>query len=162
LLIASTALASNAHAVTLDPPTTPVRTITTAGQIVVDRDGIPHLVAASESDLAFLEGYVHARDRLFQMDVTRRQAEGTLAELVGPSAFSSDVQLRTFGVRRAAERSLPLLSTPTREALQAYAAGVNAYVAANPLPAEYAALELTRFRAWTDADSVAVIKVVTF
>ena len=128
-------------------------------RIARDTFGIPHLSARNERDLVFLQGYVHAQDRLFQMDATRRQADGTLAELVGNAALSSDVQLRTFGLRRAAERSLPLLSRATSDALAAYADGVNAYVARNRLPPEYTALEITQFRAWTPADSVAVIKL---
>jgi len=132
------------------------------GKIVTDEDGVPHLFAASESDIAYLQGYVHARDRLFQMDVLRRQAEGTLAEILGEGALSSDVQLRTFGVRRAAERSLPLLSAEVRAALAAYTAGVNAFARANPLPPEYAALEVTQFRPWTELDSVSVVRLITF
>ena len=88
------------------------------------------------------------------MDVTRRQADGTLAELLGAGALASDVQLRTFGLRRAAERSLPILSQDMRNALSAYADGVNAYVARNPLPAEYTALEITTFRSWAPVDSL--------
>ena len=131
-------------------------------RIARDAFGIPHLSARDERDMVFLQGYVHAQDRLFQMDVTRRQAEGTLAELLGSGALASDVQLRTFGLRRAAERSLPLLSNATRDALAAYADGVNAYVARHPLPPEYAALEITRVRPWSPADSVAVIKLIGF
>lgn len=131
-------------------------------RVVVDEEGVPHLFAATEGDLMYLQGYVHARDRLFQMDVTRRTAEGTLAELLGEGALSSDAQLRTFGVRRAAERSLPLLSPEVRAALEAYAAGVNAFASANPLPPEYGALEVTQFRPWTEVDSVSVIRLVTF
>src|SRR5688572_20177878 len=70
-------------------------------RIARDALGIPHLSARNERDMVFLQGYVHAQDRLFQMDVTRRQAEGTLAELLGSGALASDVQLRTFGLRRA-------------------------------------------------------------
>src|SRR5262245_14909120 len=65
--------------------------------VVRDVDGVPHLKAANAHDLFFLQGWVHAGDRLFQMDVTRRRASGTLAELIGGSALASDVQLRTFG-----------------------------------------------------------------
>src|SRR5690606_22806989 len=107
-------------------------------------------------------GYTHAQDRLFQMDASRRQADGTLAELLGPAALAGDVQMRTFGLRRASERSLPILSTATREALSAYAAGVNAYVARHPLPPEYAALEITQFRAWTEVDSISIVKLIAF
>jgi penicillin amidase len=131
-------------------------------RIARDALGIPHLSAKNERDLLFLQGYVHAQDRLFQMDVTRRQADGTLAELLGTAALASDVQLRTLGLRRAAERSLPLLSRATSDALAGYTDGVNAYVASNPLPPEYPALEITQFRPWTPADSIAVIKLISF
>src|SRR5512134_1073901 len=72
------------------------------GTVVREPNGLPHVVAANEHDMVSLQGYVHAQDRLFQMDFARRQGEGTLAELLGPSALASDVQLRTLGVRRAA------------------------------------------------------------
>jgi penicillin amidase len=128
-------------------------------QIVRDVDGIPHVLARSETDMAYLQGYVHARDRLFQMEVSRRMAEGTLAELLGQPALSSDVQMRTIGLRRAAERSLAVQSPELRAVLTAYAAGVNAWVSANPLPPEYGPLEVTRFRPWTDVDSLTVFKL---
>ena len=71
-----------------------------------DVDGIPHVKATNPHDLFFLQGWVHADDRLFQMDVSRRRASGTLAELLGSSALPSDVQMRTIGLRRTVERSL--------------------------------------------------------
>ena len=82
------------------------------GPARVDRDGngIAHIRAGTRHDLFFLQGWVHAQDRLFQMDVRRRQAGGTLAELLGPAALPTDVQLRTIGLHRAAARSLPALS----------------------------------------------------
>ena len=98
-----------------------------------------------EVDAVYLQGVVHARDRLFQMDTLRRQAEGKLTELLGPSVVASDVQLRTFGLRRAAELSLQMLSPESRRGLVAYAAGVNAVASAGPLPPEYAALESRGF-----------------
>ena len=130
----------------------------------VVRDGadIAHVLAADEHDAFFLQGFVHAQDRLFQMDVSRRRAGGTLAELLGSGALAGDVQLRTFGLRRAAARSLPLLSPGTVAALEAYAEGVNAWAGSHPLPPEYAALELTRFEPWTALDSVAVGKLIAF
>jgi penicillin amidase len=132
------------------------------GKVIRDSNGIPHIFAKNEHDLLFLQGYTHAQDRLFQMDVNRRQAEGTLAELLGSAALGSDVQLRTFGLRRAAERSLPILAPDVRNAMQAYADGVNAYVASNPLPPEYAVLEVTAFRNWTPVDSMSIMKLITF
>ena len=134
------------------------------GPARVDRDGngIAHIRAGTRHDLFFLQGWVHAQDRLFQMDVRRRQAEGTLAELLGPAALPTDVQLRTIGLHRAAARSLPALSGDARAVLAAYADGVNAWVADNPLPPEYGALALTRVRPWTALDSVAVGKLQAF
>jgi penicillin G amidase len=131
-------------------------------EIVRDRSGIAHLRASDEHDLFLLQGWVHAEDRLFQMDVSRRRASGTLAELLGAAALSGDVQLRTFGLRRAAERSLTLISARARAAIEAYSEGVNAFVASHPLPPEYAALRLTRFSPWTVLDTVAVGKLIAF
>jgi penicillin amidase len=119
-------------------------------QVVRDSVGVPHVYAHNEPDAYFMVGYLHAQDRLFQMDQSRRQASGTLAELLGPGdgnrVLESDVQLRTIGLRRAAARSLDLLSPEARAGLDAYTAGVNAWLGSHPLPSEYAALELTHTR----------------
>ena len=97
------------------------------------------------------------------MDITRRRASGTLAELLGSAALSSDVQLRTIGIRRAAERSLAAISPEGRAAAEAYAEGVNAYVATlAQLPLEYRAVEITKFQPWTTLDTVTVAKSITF
>lgn len=128
-------------------------------QLTSDTEGVSHIVAHSEADAWFLQGYVHARDRLFQMDEFRRTASGTLAELLGPAALASDVQLRTIGLRRAAERSLAALLPATRAALDAYVRGVNAYAMTHPLPAQYGALAITRFAPWEALDSVVVGKL---
>ena len=134
-----------------------------AAEITRDAYGIAHLRAGNENDLYFLQGFVHAQDRLFQMDTTRRRASGTLAELMGPAALPGDVELRTLGIRRAAERSMAVISPESRSALEAYARGVNAYVAkAGVLPPEYAALELHQFQAWTALDAMTVAKSITF
>ena len=85
-------------------------------QVTTDRNGVRHLSAANDLDLARAQGWVHARDRFFQMDVTRRQVSGDLAELLGSSVLGSDIQSRTIGLRRAAERSASVL-TPTERAL---------------------------------------------
>ena len=71
-------------------------------KVQVDQLGIPTIAGASETDVAFAQGYLHAADRFFQMDATRRQASGTSAELFGASQLPSDIQLRTLGLRRAA------------------------------------------------------------
>src|SRR6266699_7310325 len=76
-----------------------------AAKVTVDDEGISHVRASNEHDLYFMQGWVHARDRLFQMDYNRRLASGTLAEVLGTGALTSDVQLRTLGLRRAAQRA---------------------------------------------------------
>jgi len=136
--------------------------LTAAAQVTRDTLGIAHIGAANQHDLFFLQGYVHAQDRLFQMDVNRRLGSGTLAELLGEGALPTDVQLRTIGLRRAAERSLAALSARARAAVEAYADGVNAFVSGNPLPVEYGVLELTHFEPWTALDTLTVAKLVTF
>lgn len=124
------------------------------GTIARDTRGIPHITGFTEWDAHFLTGYAHAQDRLFQMDYSRRQASGTIAELLGPAALSSDVQLRALGLRRTASSALNVISKEAREALEAYALGVNAWALSHPLPPEYAALEITKFEPWTALDSL--------
>ena len=124
--------------------------------------GIPHIVAANEHDVFFLTGWVHAQDRLFSMDVLRRLANGTLAELFGAPALATDVELRTLGLRRAAEKSASIQAPPVLAALKAYSAGINAYVAEYGLPTEYAFLEITEFDPWTFLDSLAAANAVVF
>jgi penicillin amidase len=132
--------------------------------VVRDAVGVPHVYAKDEHDAYLTLGYLHAQDRLFQMDVSRRQASGTLAELLGAGALASDGQLRTFGLRRAAARSLAALSPESVAILEAYVQGVNAWIEANPLPSEYAALELTKTQvpAWTTLDAEAISKLLAF
>ncbi len=131
-------------------------------RLLQDRNGVTHIEASSARDLFFLQGWVHARDRLFQMDVTRRQASGTLAELLGKAALPSDVQTRTIGLRRAAERTWAAAPPDLRAALTAYTDGVNAYVAAHPLPIEYGTLHITSFEPWTPVDSLTIGKAISF
>jgi penicillin amidase len=130
--------------------------------VVRDDDGVAHIKAQNPHDLFFLQGWVHADDRLFQMDYRRRQGSGTLAELLGSGALPSDVQLRTFGLRRTAERSLSVLSAETQADLGAYADGVNAWIARNPLPSQYAAVQVTKVAPWTVTDSLVINKTLAF
>ena len=130
--------------------------------IALDEEGISHVRARNKHDLYFMQGWVHARERIFQMDYNRRLASGTLAELVGTPALASDVQLRTMGLRRAAQRSHDAASASTRAALEAYAQGVNAWAQAHALPPEYAALQLGAFEPWSPVDSVAIGKLIAF
>ena len=129
-------------------------------QVRTDEKGVRHLVARNDLDLARLAGWVHARDRFFQMDVTRRQVDGTLAELLGPNRIPGDIQGRTVGLHRAAQRSFDALAPEDAAILQAYADGVNHWLQTNPLPPEYAQLELTQARPWTPVDSLSIGKAI--
>lgn len=116
-------------------------------QIIRDWRGIPTIRAASERDAAFALGFAHAQDRLFQMDVMRRAVAGRLAEWFGPRALASDRYFRTVGLYRAAERQYALLTPELRNVVDAYAAGVNAYLATRSgmLPAEYGLVDVSRW-----------------
>jgi penicillin G amidase len=95
-----------------------------------DSDGIPRIQAASPTDAAAALGFVHARDRLFQMDLMRRAASGRLSEIAGPATLSYDRTMRTLGLRRRAVEDYPALPAETRAILEAYARGVNAWIEA--------------------------------
>lgn len=153
----------------LAPPLAGQTTINGLGSdalVVTDIDGVPHICTGTDRDTMLMLGWVHARDRFFQMDTLRRQFSGTLAELVGSPAVASDVQFRTFGLRRAAQATLAAYEArgldETLDLLDAYALGVNTYLASAPLPPEYGALELSRVEAWTPIDSLVVAKGLAF
>ncbi|HLI11821.1 MAG TPA: penicillin acylase family protein [Alphaproteobacteria bacterium] len=97
-------------------------------EIIRDKDGIPHIFAQSETDAAFALGFVHAQDRLWQMEQMRRVGAGRLAEIVGMAALPLDRIARTYGFERLAEAALANLHPDIRAKLDAYAAGVNAYL----------------------------------
>jgi len=127
-----------------------------------DAYGIPTIKGSSEEDVAFVQGYIHARDRFFQMDYFRKVAQGRLGEMVGSPALSTDVQLRTLGLARAATASWQSIDAETKGALQAYANGVNTWLARNPLPPEYVGLEITRVDPWTPHDSLSYAKLLSW
>src|SRR5258706_4852770 len=102
-------------------------------EVLRDRYGIPHISAATPEDASFALGYVHAQDRLWQMEMNRRTAAGRLAEVVGAGALETDRFLRTLGVRRAAETNLKALDSDARRLFEAYAAGVHAFLARDPV-----------------------------
>jgi penicillin amidase len=161
LIVAVVALAAPAGISAAAPPT-PIAGLLDDAEIARDVRDIAHISANNDHDLFFLQGWVHAQDRLLQIDVSRRLASGTLAELLGPSVLASDVQFRTLGLRRAAERSLPVVSAYGRAMLHAYANGVNAWVGSHPLPPEYSALGLDEVTPWTPVDTLAVAKLFAF
>ncbi len=114
-------------------------------EVLRDRNGVPHLYASTTHDLFLAQGYIHAQDRFWQMDVWRHIGSGRLAELFGPSQLDTDRFLRTLGWARVAQEELATLDAELDDALQAYATGVNAYLAThqgNNLSLEYAVLKL--------------------
>ncbi len=91
--------------------------------------GVPHIYASNEHDLFFAQGYVHAQDRFWQMDFFRHVGAGRLAEMFGSSQVDTDIFLRTMGWERIAEQEYEQVDGETRGILEAYAEGVNAYLA---------------------------------
>ncbi|HZW14373.1 MAG TPA: penicillin acylase family protein [Noviherbaspirillum sp.] len=124
--------------------------------IVRDAEGVPHIYAKSADDAYFALGFVHAQDRLWQLELNRRIPAGTMAEILGPGALDADRFLRTLGVRRNAEKILAHLSPETRASLEAYARGVNAYLAnrKGPLPPEFILTGAPAPAPWEPVDSV--------
>ncbi|WP_372728091.1 penicillin acylase family protein [Nocardioides sp.] len=138
-------------------------------EVVRDEHGIPQLYADSLADLMLAQGFVHAQERFFEMDVRRHATAGRLAELFGPDALDNDRFVRTMGWRRVAEQELALVKPETREALDAYAAGVNAYLATHSpsqVALEYTLLGLGglsyRPEPWTPVDSLAWLKAMAW
>ena len=101
------------------------------GKVDIYRDkfGIPQIYATSQHDLFFAQGYVHAQDRFWQMDFWRHLGSGRLAEMFGKSELNTDAFLRTLGWERVAQEELKQMDPASRAILQAYADGVNAYLA---------------------------------
>ncbi|TDW91146.1 penicillin amidase [Kribbella sp. VKM Ac-2566] len=140
--------------------------------VVRDTNGIPQIYADTPADLFAAQGYVHAQDRFFEMDFRRHVTSGRLSELFGKTALETDKFVRTLGWRRVAEKELPLLSPTTRQYLDDYARGVNAYLtkhSGSALSLEYAVLSLQPGgpknytpEPWTAADSLSWLKAMAW
>ena len=103
-----------------------------------DANAVPHIFAQTEKDAYFALGYAHAQDRLFQMEMMRRLGAGRLSEVVGPDTLDVDKFMRILGLYRLAKAEAPTLPNDMRVALDAYAAGVNAFLdAGGVLPPEF-------------------------
>jgi penicillin G amidase len=138
-------------------------------RVVRDEYGVPQIYADTSEDLFFGQGYVQAQDRFFQMDFRRLVASGRLAELFGPEALRSDMFVRTMGWRDVAEREFALLEAETRSYLEAFSAGVNAYLdgrGTSRISMEYAVLGLGgpqyRPEEWTPVDSLVWLKAIAW
>ncbi|AWI29506.1 penicillin acylase family protein [Streptomyces tirandamycinicus] len=134
-----------------------------------DANGIPQLYASTDEDLFRAQGFVHAQDRFWEMDVRRHVTAGRLSEMFGAGQVETDAFLRTLGWHRVAQQEFDeKLSPETKKYLRAYADGVNAYLADRDgadLSLEYAALGLIgdyRPEEWTPVDSVAWLKAMAW
>lgn len=129
-----------------------------AGEVTIARDrwGIAHVDATCDADAWFGLGFCHGQDRGFQLELLARAGRGRLAELLGPDALPIDRLSRTLGFHRLAVVQLPMLDADIREALDAYAAGVSASIAAGPRPHELVLLRSRRSR-WTAEDVLAFL-----
>ncbi len=130
-------------------------------EVVVDPWGVPHVYASSMPDLMRAQGYLHAQDRLWQLEVNRRITAGRLAEVLGEPAVPLDRWMRTLGLRRAAAHEVDLLSDDERHLLEAYADGVNARISEGRLPVEFTLLR-HRPEPWGVLDSLSWSKMMAF
>src|SRR5579863_6416324 len=122
-----------------------------------DQHGVPHIDAATQEDMFVAQGYVTAQDRLWQMDVYRRNANGELAEVMGPSLLRHDKAQRMYEFRNTAHRIYANLPAEERARYEAYARGVNLYITQHQdaLPPEFRFLHY-KPQPWTGADSISI------
>ncbi|MDN5557847.1 MAG: penicillin acylase family protein [Ruaniaceae bacterium] len=139
--------------------------------IIRNGEGVPDIYANNDADLFFAQGYVQAQDRFFEMDYRRHVTAGRLSELVGavPEAIEADAVVRTLGWRRVAEQEWEQLSGESREYVQAFSEGVNAYIEhreASELALEYTVLGVTvaprDIEPWSPVDSLAWLKAMAW
>jgi penicillin amidase len=126
-----------------------------AVEVITDNYGVPHIYARNEDDLYFAQGYIHAQERLWQMELNRRIASGRLSEIFGTIALETDRFCRRLGMHRSAAEEVERLSENSKSVLNAYASGVNAFMqgSADQLPVEFTLLRLKPMP-WKIADSI--------
>jgi penicillin amidase len=144
--------------------TTRVAGLSATIEIVRDADAIPHILAANKLDGLFGLGYVHAQDRLWQMEFQRRIGHGRLSEVLGAATLPQDRFLRTVGFGRAAKAAWAATPDWARQQVNAYVAGVNAFISTHHgagLPPEFT---LLRFEPepWTAEDVVVWVKMMAW
>ncbi len=129
--------------------------ISRRASVVRDALGVPHITAASWEDALFLQGFVTAQDRLWQMDALRRLAAGDLSEVIGPSTIEADRESKRLRMRRMAEEQTRTLPAADRAVLAAYARGVNYFIETHRgnLPLEFTLLGYQP-RPWSEVDSI--------
>jgi len=135
----------------------PVKGLSGTVSVIRDAHGVPAIEAANLEDLFFTQGFVTAQDRLWQIDVMRRFGSGELSEILGEDTLKIDREQRILGLRAAAKKSLAMASPRDRSYFDAYARGVNAFIAAhsNALPIEFRILKY-RPKPWQAEDSIVI------
>ncbi|MGE5463504.1 MAG: penicillin acylase family protein [Syntrophothermus sp.] len=128
-------------------------------EVLRDKWGVPHIYAGSTPDLLFAQGYIHAQERLWQMDFNRRLVAGRLSEILGSATVSLDRWMRTLTMRRVAESEVSLLDEQSRQLVDSYVAGINACIELEALPLEFRLLNY-RPEPWTPADSLSWVKMM--
>ena len=142
-------------------------TLTVAGldgpvEIVRDAAGVPHIFATTDHDAVFALGYVHAQDRLWQMEMNRRIGNGRLSEVLGEATLDIDKFQRTLGYARVVRQNYETLPQRTKDLLAAYAAGVNGWRGeGHTLPPEFLILGVA-FEPWTVYDSLVWAKMMAW
>ncbi|HNJ09951.1 MAG TPA: penicillin acylase family protein, partial [Chitinophagales bacterium] len=131
-------------------------------EIIRDEWGIAHIYTDKLEDALFAQGYIHAQDRLWQMDLNRRAARGKLAEIIGKDALDADRIARTFGYDRIGKKDWELLTDDLKSYLKAYCNGVNAFIEnqTSRFPVEYKLLGL-KPELWNPIDVCAFSKMLT-
>lgn len=130
-------------------------------QVIRDEMGVPHIKANNDADLYRAQGYIQAQDRLFQMDLSRRQASGQLAEVIGEAAVDTDKFFHTFSLRHAAEASWDGYDAHAQQVLQWYAEGVNAFIDEGNFSYEFKVLGYEPTK-WTVVDSLTIGKYMAY
>lgn len=127
-------------------------------QVRWDERGVPHIQAQNETDLYRALGFLHAQDRLFQMELMRRLAKGELSEILGPKLLETDKLFRTLGLRAQAEARVQAINPrhPSWPALQAYLDGINEFQETRPLPLEFEILGIHNPLPYSPEDTLAV------
>jgi penicillin amidase len=135
--------------------------VTNDVEVIRDANGVPHIYAKKDNDAFFALGYVHAQDRLWQLEIQRRTAGGRMSEILGNETLQQDQFMRTLGMYYSAKSSYKLLSDESKASLISYVEGVNTWLQEkNPLPAEYELLGIEP-EPWTLIDSLVTLNLLS-
>jgi penicillin G amidase len=135
--------------------------LTAPVEVLRDHWGVPHIYGQNIHDVYFAQGFLHAQDRLWQMDLNRRVVAGRLSEVMGARTVDVDRWLRVIGMRRVAEKEAALIRPDTLAELKSYAAGVNAAISQGSLPVEFTLLGYTP-EPWTPVDTLSWVKMMAW